>query len=99
MTTKSVLARTPILWAFTAEGRQRVSVERARRKRYGRRSFVGGLVTLPFRAALWIFIWPVALVRNRNRRHRAETNRLIDAIEAQAQRERTAADQAYAKGQ
>jgi hypothetical protein len=61
---------------------KRSQAKRAARKLEGRRSFIGGALTLPFRVALWIVAWPIALVRSRNRRHRIETNRVIAALDS-----------------
>lgn len=81
MTLGKALSHVPIIGVYTPDGWKRAKAKRAERELTGRRSFVGAVVTLPFRAALWLVAWPVALVRSRNRRSRIETNRILAALD------------------
>lgn len=76
-----VLSHVPVIGVYTPEGMRRAKAKRVERNLAGRRSIVGGAITLPFRVALWVVAWPIALVRSRNRRHRIETNRIIASLD------------------
>lgn len=76
------LSYVPVIGVYTPDGMKRAQAKRAARKLDGRRSFIGGALTLPFRVALWLVAWPIALVRSRNRRSRIETNRVIAALDS-----------------
>jgi hypothetical protein len=81
MKAAKIISHVPIVGVLTPDGWKRAQTKRAARRVEGRRSFIGGALTLPFRVALWIVAWPIALIRSRNRRHRIETSRIISAIE------------------